>query len=117
MRRPTLDDIPELVLPDGIELRAVRPADHRAIFDAEFEAFQDHWKPDDYDETHFGTLFTKTDLHTDLWVVAWAGDEVAGVVQNWIRVDENADGSAWSEAGSSTSASAAHGGVAGSPAR
>ena len=89
MRRPTLDDIPELALPDGVELRMVLPADHRAIFDAEFEAFQDHWKPDDYDETHFETLFTKTDLATDLWVVAWAGDEVAGVVQNWIWVDEN----------------------------
>ena len=89
MRRPTLDGIPELPLPDGIELRVVRPADHRAIFDAEFEAFQDHWKPDDYDETQFETLFTKMDLDTDLWVVAWAGDEVAGVVQNWIWVDEN----------------------------
>jgi len=89
MRRPTLDDIPELPLPHGIELRPVRPADHRAIFDAEFEAFQDHWKPDDYDERQFATLFKKTDLDTDLWVVAWDGDEVAGVVQNWIWSDEN----------------------------
>jgi len=89
MRRPTLDDIPELPLPRGIELRPVRPADHRAIFDAEFEAFQDHWKPDDYDERQFATLFKKTDLDTDLWVVAWDGDEVAGVVQNWIWSDEN----------------------------
>ncbi|MFL5687104.1 MAG: GNAT family N-acetyltransferase [Chloroflexota bacterium] len=89
MRRPTLDDIPELPLPHGIELRSVRPADHRAIFDAEFEAFKDHWKPDDYDEAQFEALFKKTDLDTDLWVVAWDRDEVAGVVQNWVWADEN----------------------------
>ena len=89
MRRPTLDDIPELPLPDGLEFRPVRPADHRAIFDAEFEAFQDHWLPDDYDEAQFDALFKKTDLDTDLWVVAWDGDAVAGVIQNWIWTDEN----------------------------
>jgi len=89
MRRPTLDAIPEAPLPEGIELRPVRPPDHRAIFDAEFEAFQDHWLPDDYDEAVFETLFKKADLDTDLWVVAWDGDQVAGVVQNWIWADEN----------------------------
>ena len=89
MRRPTLDDIPDLPLPDGIELRPVRSSDHRAIFDAEFEAFQDHWKPDDYDEAQFEALFKKSDLNTDLWVVAWDGDAIAGVIQNWIWADEN----------------------------
>ncbi|HET9084322.1 MAG TPA: GNAT family N-acetyltransferase [Candidatus Limnocylindrales bacterium] len=89
MRRPTLDDIPEVPLPEGIQLRPVRPADHRAIFDAEFEAFQDHWLPDDYDEAQFEELFKKTDLDTGLWVVAWDGDEIAGVIQNWIWTEEN----------------------------
>ena len=89
MRRPTLDDIPEVPLPEGIQLRPVRPADHRPIFDAEFEAFQDHWLPDDYDEARFEELFKKTDLDTDLWVVAWDGDEIAGVIQNWIWTAEN----------------------------
>lgn len=89
MRRPTLDDIPEAPLPDGLELRPVQPADHRAIFDAEFEAFQDHWQPRDYDEAEFQTLHTKADIDTDLWVVAWDGHEIVGVVQNWIWPDEN----------------------------
>jgi mycothiol synthase len=89
MRRPTLDDIPEAPLPDGVELRPVTPAHHRAIFDAEFEAFRDHWQPHDYDEAEFDSLYKKADLDTDLWVVAWDGDEIAGVVQNWIWADEN----------------------------
>ena len=89
MARSTLDDIDEARLPDGIELRPVRQADHRAIFDAEFEAFRDHWQPHDYDEAEFESLYKKADLNTDLWVVAWDGDEIAGVVQNWIWTDEN----------------------------
>jgi mycothiol synthase len=89
MRRPTLDDIPEAPLPAGIELRPVTPEHHRAIFDAEFEAFRDHWQPHDYDEAEFESQHKKADIDTDLWVVAWDGDEIAGVVQNWIWRDEN----------------------------
>jgi mycothiol synthase len=89
MRRARLDEVPEAPLPEGIELRPVREADHRAIFDAEFEAFRDHWQPHDYDEAEFERLYRKADLDTDLWVVAWDGDQIAGVVQNWIWTDEN----------------------------
>jgi mycothiol synthase len=89
MRRPTLEDIPEAPVPDGIDLRPVREADHRAIFDAEFEAFLDHWQPRDYDEAAFERLYKKADLDTDLWVVAWDRDEIAGVVQTWIWQGEN----------------------------
>jgi mycothiol synthase len=90
MSRPNLADIADAPLPDGVELRPVRPADHLAIFDAEYEAFRDHWQPHDYDTTEFETLYKKADIDTDLWVVAWDGDEIAGVVQNWIWRDENA---------------------------
>ena len=89
MRRPTLDDIPDLPLPEGIEIRPVRPDHPRAIFDAEFEAFRDHWQPHDYDEAEFESLYRKADIDTDLWVVAWDDDQIAGVVQNWIWADEN----------------------------
>lgn len=89
MRRPTLDDIPDVPLPDGLELRPVHQGHHRAIFDAEFEAFRDHWQPHDYDETEFESLYKKADIDTDLWVVAWDGDQIAGVVQTWIWADEN----------------------------
>ena len=39
---------------------------------------------------HFVLLFAKADLDPALWVVAWDGDQVAGVVQPWIWRDENA---------------------------
>ena len=43
MLRPTLDDITEFPLPEGLEVRPVRPEDHRAIWAADLEAFADHW--------------------------------------------------------------------------
>ncbi len=90
MSRPNLNVIPDAPLPAGLEVRPVRPEDHLAIFDAEYEAFRDHWQPHDYDLTEFETLYRKADIDTDLWVVAWDGDAIAGVVQNWIWRDENA---------------------------
>jgi mycothiol synthase len=89
MRRPTLDDIPEAPLPADLEFRSVRPDQHRAIFDAEAEAFRDHWQAREKTEEDYVSLFRSSDLDTGLWVVAWDGDEIAGVVQTWIWADEN----------------------------
>ncbi len=89
MRRPTLQDIPDAPLPAGLEIRPVRPDQYRAIWDAENEAFLDHWSHREPTEQDFATTFSRSDLDTDLWVVAWDGEQVAGVVQNWIWPEEN----------------------------
>jgi mycothiol synthase len=89
MRRPTLDDIPHAPLPDGLELRPVEPTQHRAIILADHEAFRDHWEPRDFTESSFRAEFERAELRTELWVVAWDGDEVAGSVQTWIWPHEN----------------------------
>lgn len=89
MRRPTLDDVPDVPLPDGIEVRAVTKADRRPILEAEFEAFEDHWGSRERSEEHFTLTLSRAELDTDLWVVAWDGDQVAGAVENWIWADEN----------------------------
>lgn len=90
MRRPSLDDLPEVPLPDGLVIRPVRPADHRTIWDAEDEAFRDHWGAHPGTEHDFEVTFAQSELDTDLWAVAWDGDSVAGVVQAWIWPEENA---------------------------
>jgi mycothiol synthase len=89
MRRPTLDDIPEAPMPEGLDIRPVEPDQHRAILLADNEAFRDHWEPRDLTESSFKALFEREELRTDLWVVAWDGDEVAGSVQSWITAAEN----------------------------
>jgi mycothiol synthase len=89
MRRDLLEAIPGAPLPNGIEIRPVAPDEHRRIFDAEEEAFRDHWGHRDKTESDFHATFDRAELDTGLWVVAWDGDEIAGVVQNWIWPEEN----------------------------
>lgn len=89
MRRTGLDDIPDAPLPEGIEIRPVTEDQWRTIFDAENEAFRDHWGHREAGETAYKATFERAELDTDLWVVAWDGDEVAGVVQNWVWPEEN----------------------------
>lgn len=89
MRRRTLDDIPDAPLPDGVELRAVEQDQLRPILLAEKEAFRDHWDARELTEDDITITLGRVELATDLWVVAWDGDEIAGVVQNWIWPDEN----------------------------
>lgn len=90
MRRPLDLPILEVPMPDGLEVRPVLPEHHRAIWDADLEAFQDHWEASVRHEADFVRLFTHPDHDTALWQVAWAGDEVAGSIMNNIYRDENA---------------------------
>ncbi len=90
MLRDLREPIPDVALPPGLEIRPVEEAQHRAIFDAENEAFRDHWNHREQDESDFVRTYSEPDLDTSLWRVAWDGDEVAAVVQNYIFPEENA---------------------------
>lgn len=92
MVRPDLENIPDLPLPDGVEVRPVRPEDYWTIWYAAKEAFRDHWgsSDDEWAETNFEG-WQESDIFTpELWQVAWDGDEVAGMVLNYIDHKENA---------------------------
>lgn len=90
MRRPSLDDVPDVPLPPGLEIRPVTPDQRRPIIEAEFEAFRDHWGSREMTEEAVQTTLNMAELDTDLWVVAWDGDQIAGAVENWIWAEENA---------------------------
>jgi ribosomal protein S18 acetylase RimI-like enzyme len=90
MVRPHLDDLPDAPLPEGLEIREVRPEHMRAIWDAANEAFKDAWgfsEPTDTDYQRYLTDPVESD--TTLWRVAWDGDEVAGQVRSYINPMEN----------------------------
>lgn len=89
MRRPSLDDVPDAPLPPGLEVRPVTPDQRRPIIAAEFEAFRDHWGSRPMTEDSVQSTLKMAELDTDLWVVAWDGNEIAGVVENWIWTEEN----------------------------
>jgi ribosomal protein S18 acetylase RimI-like enzyme len=89
MRRALAGPIPDASLPAGLEIRPVREETHRAIWDADTEAFLDHDEPAERDESDFVTWFAQPAIDTSLWRVAWAGDEVAGSVMTIIWPEEN----------------------------
>lgn len=92
MRRDLSEPIPEPApLPDGLELRAVLPEHHRAIWDANVEAFRDHWDSSVMHEEDFVRFFAHPNIDTSLWLVAWHGEDVAGMVLNGIMREENAE--------------------------
>jgi mycothiol synthase len=89
MLRPTLDEIPDLPMPPGIEIRPVRPDQYRQIWDADTEAFRDHWGGMDTSEKSFTRHFSGPNFRPELWRVAWDGGQVAGVVMNQILTAYN----------------------------
>ena len=89
MQRDLTQPIPDVPMPDGIDVRPVVEADHRRIWAADIEAFKDHWENAVREEADFRRFFGNPDLDTTLWQVAWAGDEVAGSVMNCIYAEEN----------------------------
>jgi mycothiol synthase len=89
MRRTGLGEIPDAPLPAGLEVRPVSEDQWRTILDAENEAFRDHWGHREMTDSDYQRTFGQAELDTSLWVVAWDGDQVAGVVQNWVWPEEN----------------------------
>jgi mycothiol synthase len=92
MVRPDLKNIPDFPLPEGLEVRPVLPEHYRAIWDADTEAFQDHWgysKPTEEDYQVW--LANKTIFQPELWQIAWdiKANEIAGQVRTFINMAEN----------------------------
>jgi mycothiol synthase len=90
MVRPTLEDIAEPPLPGGLELRQVAAGELRQLWDADVEAFRDHWGGFDGSEERFTEWQHDPKFDPSLFVVAWDGDEIAGGVINEINETENA---------------------------
>ena len=89
MRRPAGLPVEITPLPDGVEVRPVIDGHMRAIFDAEAEAFRDHWGYVEPDEKDFQRWLADPDQDPSLWKVAWEGDQVVGMVLNFIDKESN----------------------------
>lgn len=92
MMRADLENLPELPLPAGLEVRPVQPEQIETIWFAAQEAFRDHWgyNEDEWDLKHLREWQEMPIFTPELWQVAWDGDEVAGMVLNFINEKENA---------------------------
>lgn len=92
MRRDGLESVDVPPMPDGLELRPI-PTDRdslRQLFDADAEAFRDHWGGFNANDATFEEWLHEPDQDPSLYVVAWDGDEIAGAVLNLIVRGDNA---------------------------
>lgn len=83
-------------LPEGIQLRPFdRERDAHAVHEAHQESFQDHWnhKFDTYEEWEPLTL-NHPDGDTSMWLIAWKGNEIAGLAINRTHDSDHPD-EAW----------------------
>jgi mycothiol synthase len=91
MVRPDLENIPDLPLPEGLEVRPVHPEHYRTIWDADQEAFRDHWGFVEGTEEDYQSWMSHRNFQPDMWMIAWDGDEVAGQVKSYIDYQENVE--------------------------
>lgn len=89
MIRPDLENIPYAPMPEGLVVRTPRPDEYRKLFDAQVDAFRDHYGATEAQDAWFETWVADPDLDPTLWRVAWDGDEVAGQVRSFIDKEQN----------------------------
>ncbi|MCK4717208.1 MAG: GNAT family N-acetyltransferase, partial [Thermoplasmata archaeon] len=96
MLRPNMDDIPDLPLPEGLEVRPVPPEEYGRLWKVNEEIFQDHWGARPYNDEEFKNWKEDPLFQPELWQVAWDGDEMAGMVLSFIDEEENREyGRTW----------------------
>ena len=91
MVRPFVSDLPEHGLPDGVEIRPASERDLRTIWEAEGEAFRDHWGYVEPTEAGYQHFLTRPYTDPTLWKIAWDEEGVAGQVRSFIDTAENAE--------------------------
>ncbi|MFH1580189.1 MAG: GNAT family N-acetyltransferase [Thermoplasmatota archaeon] len=87
----SLDEIPQMPLPAGFEIRPVVPGQYSKIWEANKEAGLQDWdfSENEWDDEHFEAFKKSSSFQPDLWQVAWDGDTLAGMVLNYIAEEEN----------------------------
>ena len=97
MKRPDLDNLPEANLPAGFDIRPIprERAAMRQVFDADVEAFKDHFGWSEGSDEKFAEFLEEPGTDPALWLVAFDGDEIGGAVLNGIHVSPEGERSGW----------------------
>ena len=89
MTRATSESLSPCPTPEGLEVRPGEPAQSRAVWDAWEEAYADHWGYAPRTEADFVRWQASRLFQPGLWRIAWDGDQVAGMVLNYIDERRN----------------------------
>jgi mycothiol synthase len=91
MVRPTLDDIPDAPLPDGLEVYPALPEHYRLIWASVDETSQDEWGYTKSTEEDYQVWLTQPLFQPHLWQIAWdtATHQIAGHALTFIDHAQN----------------------------
>ena len=89
MRRDLSEPLLNAPMPDGLEVRPVEENHIRTIFDASLAAFRDHWGYREETWEEFQGWIKDPTFKPEIWKIAWDGDQVAGIVMNYVNENEN----------------------------
>lgn len=101
MVRPSVDDLPDHRLPEGLEIRPVAEDQLREIWEADVEAFRDHWGYVEQTEANYQRFLAFPYNDYALWKIAWDDQGVAGQVKSFIDTAQNEEhgrARGWTEA-------------------
>jgi mycothiol synthase len=74
------EEPPQPAWPDGIAVRTFEPGDARAVYEADLEAFEDHWEPVHVGFDEWCDYFLSSwNFDPSLWFLAEEDGELAGV--------------------------------------
>lgn len=91
MIRPSVDDLPGHPLPDGLEMRPVTDDQLREIWEADTEAFRDHWGFVEPTEAAYAQFLAFPYHDPTLWKIAWDDEGIAGQVRSFINTAQNTE--------------------------
>lgn len=91
MVRPNLDDIPDIPLPAGLEIRKAIPDHYRAIWQSMHESPQEEWGATQPTEEAYQEWQTHPHFQPERWQIAWdkAANSPVGHVLTYISHEEN----------------------------
>ena len=88
---PSLNEIVEFPLPDGLEIRPVSPEHYPALWKSIDETSKDEWGYAEPMENDYQEWLTSSHFQPHLWQVAWGivNNQIVGHVLTFIDDDEN----------------------------
>ena len=89
MVRPCSEPVKIHPLPKGIIVRTPTPQEYRKVWEADHEAFRDHFGYVEPSEDWYHSWLKESSFDPTLWKVAWDGEEIAGQVLNFIDANQN----------------------------
>jgi len=90
MERPIDADLPPITdMPERLDVRPIGVDDCWALWEADHDAFQDHWGGFDASEASYRRWLDSPEFDPTMFIVAFDGDEIAGAVLNVIYAEEN----------------------------